>query len=177
MEENKNIRDVEIEQAEAIEVLKQALSEEKNKAEKYLTGWQRAQADLENSGKRAEQERLEIVESANRTFVLDLLPILDDFGRAFASLPAPLVNSSWTEGAKLIYNKLKMVLAAQGLIEIKAEGEYFDPYIHEAAGQQEGKQGMVIAEVRKGYKFRDRLLRPSMVIVGKESKTQQEKEE
>jgi len=156
-----------IEQGEDIEALAQALAEEKEKAEKYLANWQRSQADLENYIKRAEHEKSEIVEFANKMLILDLLPVLDDFEIALASVPDDLGKQNWTEGIKLIYNKLKAVLEMQGLAEIKAEGEYFDPYFHEAAGQLEGEEGRVVKEIRKGYKFKDKLLRPSMVMVGK----------
>jgi molecular chaperone GrpE len=154
------------EPAEDVETLRQALAEERRKAEKYLANWQRTQADLENYAKRAERERAEIIESANRALMLNLLPVLDDFDRAFASLPPEFSNSSWTEGIKLVYNKFKSVLESEGLVEIKAEGELFDPYYHEAVGQGQGKEGVVIAEVRRGYKLKDKVLRPSMVIVG-----------
>jgi len=154
------------EQSADIEALRKALAEEKDKAEKYLANWQRSQANLENYIKRAEQEKSETVECANRTLILDLLPILDDFERALASLPAELHEQNWTEGMKLIYNKVKGVLETQGLAEIKAKGECFDPYCHEAAGQLEGEEGIVVEEVRKGYKFKDKLLRPSMVMIG-----------
>jgi molecular chaperone GrpE len=168
-----------IEQAEGIETLQHALAEEKEKAEKYLANWQRSQADLENYAKRAEQEKAETVECANRMLILDLLPILDDFERALASLPVELDEQNWTEGLKLIYNKLKTVLETQGLAEIKAKGEYFDPYFHEAAGQLEGEEGIIIEEIRKGYKFGDKLLRPSMVMIGTgtKNKTQEERSE
>jgi len=170
-----------IEQAEDIPTksVQQALAEEKEKAERYLANWQRSQADLENYAKRAEQEKSETVEFANRILILDLLPILDDFERALAALPVELDEQDWTKGIKLIYNKLKTILEAEGLAEIKAKGEYFDPYFHEAAGQLEGEEGIIIEEIRKGYKFRDKLLRPSMVIVGtgKKTKTQEESSE
>jgi molecular chaperone GrpE len=156
-----------IEESEDIETLQKALAEEIGKAEKYLTSWQRSQADLENYIKRAEQEKSETVEFANRMLILDLLPILDDFERALASVPVELDEQNWTEGIRLIYNKVKAVLEAQGLAEIKAEGEHFDPYWHEAAGHLEGEEGVVVEEIRKGYKFKDKLLRPSMVMVGK----------
>jgi molecular chaperone GrpE len=156
--------------------IEQALTEEKEKAEKYLANWQRSQADLENYVKRAEQEKSETVEFANRMLILDLLPILDDFERALASLPVELDEQNWTKGIKLIYNKLKTVLETQGLTEIKARGEYFDPYFHEAAGQVEGEEGMIIEEIRKGYEFRGKLLRPSMVMVGKGKKNKTEEE-
>ena len=179
MAESDEVVEAGIEQAEDIETLQQALAEEKEKAEKYLANWQRSQADLQNYVKRAEQEKSETVEFANRILILDLLPILDDFERALASLPVELDEQNWTEGIKLIYNKLKTILEAQGLAEIRAKGEYFDPYFHEAAGQLEGEEGIIIEEIRKGYKFRDKLLRPSMVMVGtgKKNKTQEESSE
>ena len=176
MAESDEVIEEEIEQAEDIETLQQALAEEKEKAENYLANWQRSQADLENYIKRAEQEKSETVEFANTILILDLLPILDDFERALVSLPVELDEQNWTEGIKLIYNKLKAILETQGLAEIKAKGEYFDPYFHEAAGQLEGEEGIIIEEIRKGYRFRGKLLRPSMVMVGtgKKNKTQEE---
>ena len=166
MAEGDEILDPEREESEDIETLQTALAEEKEKTEKYLANWQRSQADLENYIKRSAQEKSEIVESANRMLVSDLLPILDDFERAFASLPVELYEQNWTEGIRLIYNKIKSVLEAQGLAEIEAKGECFDPCWHEAAGQLEGEEGIVVEEIRKGYKFRDKLLRPAMVMVG-----------
>jgi molecular chaperone GrpE len=165
-----------IEQPEGPEALQKALAAEREKAEKYLANWQRSQADLENYTKRAEQEKSETVECANRILILDLLPILDDFERAFASLPGELDEQDWTEGIKLIYNKAKAALETQGLAEIRAKGEYFDPYWHEAAGQLEGEEGIVVEEIRKGYKFKDKLLRPSMVMVGKGNRSKTRKE-
>jgi molecular chaperone GrpE len=174
--EGDEILDAECEQSEDIEGLQAALAEEKEKTEKYLANWQRSQADLENYIKRAEQEKSEIVESANRMLVLDLLPVLDDFERAFASLPVELYEQNWTEGIKLIYNKIKAVLETQGLAEIKAKGECFDPCWHEAAGQLEGEEGIVVEEIRKGYTFRDKLLRPAMVMVGAGNKVKIQEE-
>jgi molecular chaperone GrpE len=161
---------------EDIEALHEALAEEKEKAERYLASWQRCQADLENYIKRSEQDKSVTVEFANTVLLLELLPILDDFDRALASVPAELDEHNWTKGIRLIYNKIKTVLEAQGLTEIKAEGEAFDPYVHEAAGQMDGEEGIVVEEVRKGYKFRDKLLRPSMVMVGTGNKNNAKEE-
>ena len=179
MPEDDEILDPGCEQSEDIEALQRALAEEEEKAQKYLASWQRSQADLENYVKRAELEKSETIESANRILVSDLLPILDDFERAFASLPVELYEQNWTEGIKLIYNKIKAVLESQGLAEIKAMGECFDPCWHEAAGQLEGEEGIVVEEIRKGYKFRDKLLRPAMVMVGAgdNNKIQEESQE
>lgn len=174
MPENDEAAEVEVEQIESVETLKQALAEEKEKAERYLANWQRSQADLINYRKHAEQEKRDIVEFANSALILNLLTSLDDFERALASTPAELTGSSWTEGIALIYNKLKAALEAQGLAEIKAQGEAFDPHLHEAAMCQDGEEGAVIDEIQKGYKFKDRVIRPSRVIVGK---GEEEKEE
>ncbi len=153
-------------QADDIETLQQALTEEREKAERYLASWQRSQADLANYRQRSEQERRETIEFANSVLIASLLPVIDDLDRAIASIPAGLDESSWTEGIKLIYNKLKATLQSQGLTEIEAIGEPFDPRLHEAVMQREGEEGVVVDETQKGYKFRDRVIRPSLVIVG-----------
>ena len=176
MAEGDEILDAGYDQSEDIEALQAALAEEKEKTEKYLANWQRSQADLENYMKRTEQEKSEMAECANRILILDLLPVLDDFERAFASLPVELDEQNWTEGIKLIYNEVKAVLETQGLAEIRAKGECFDPCWHEAAGQLEGEEGIVVEEIRKGYKFRDKLLRPAMVMVGAGSKNKIQEE-
>ncbi len=167
-----NDRAVEVEgrQAEDIAALEQTLNGEEGLAEKYLANWQRAQADFANYKKRAEQEKIETIEFANSALVLNLLAILDDQERAFNSLPSELEGVSWVEGIKLIHNKFKGILGAQGLSEIDAKGESFDTHLHEAVMGQEGPEGIVLEEVRKGYKFKDRVLRPSMVVVGKGKK-------
>ena len=171
---NDKTAEVELEQAEDIEILKQTLAEEKEKAEKYLASWQRAQADFINYKKRVEQEKNELVEFANSTLILNLLAVMDDLERAFVSLPAQLSEYSWAEGIRLIYNKLKATLEAQGLAEIKVKGEPFDPHLHEAVMHQEGEEGIIIEEIQKGYKLKDKVIRPSLVIVGK---GKEEKEE
>lgn len=165
--EDDDVVEAGIEQAQNIETLQQALAEEKEKTEKYLANWQRCQADFVNYKQRAEQEKGEIIEFANSTLICNLLPIMDDLERAFASVPADLEESNWTEGIKLIYNKFRTTLEAQGLTEIEARGEPFDPSLHEAVMQQDGKEGMVIEELQKGYKFKEKVIRPSLVTVGK----------
>jgi len=163
---NDEVAETEVVPIEDIEALNQALAEEKERAEKHLANWQRSQADFSNYKKRIEQEREEIVKFANSTLILNLLPIVDDLERAFVSLPEQLTKFSWIDGIRLSYNKLKAILEAQGLSEIRAKGEQFDPHLHEAVMRQEGEEGMVIEEIQKGYKLKDKVIRPSMVIVG-----------
>lgn len=174
VEENKN-SEVKPEETKAeadfadiddVETLKKLLSETQAKAEANLAGWQRAQADFINYKRRSEQEREGLAQFANSVLMLSLLPILDDFERAFVSMPPRLAKMSWVDGIKLIERKLWASLEAQGLSPIKALGEPFDPNLHEAVRQDKGKEGIVIEEVQKGYKLNDRVIRPTMVVVG-----------
>ncbi len=162
-------------EVEDIEAIKRALEEEKAKAESYLANWQRAQADFINYKRRSEQEREEATKFANSVLMSSLLPILDDLERAFEAIPPEIAENSWVNGMRLIERKLRSTLEAQGLSPIKAVGEPFDPRLHEAVRQDKGKEGMVIAEVQKGYMLNDKLLRPSKVVVG--SGEEAEKEE
>jgi molecular chaperone GrpE len=156
----------EVIETRTLEEAKQALAEEKAKAEANLAGWQRAQADYINYKRRSEQEKEEISQFANSILVLNLLPILDDWERALASIPEDQASLSWVEGVRLIERKLRGILEAQGLSPIEAVGEPFDPHLHEAVRRDKGEEGAIIEEVQKGYKFYDRVIRPSKVVVG-----------
>ena len=166
-----------------LESLKKALAEEQARAEGYLASWQRAQADFANFKRRTEQERNEKVIRANAVLVLNLLPVLDDLERALDNISEKLSRLTWVDGIVLIYRKLKSTLEANGLSEIKALGELFDPNFHEAALYDDGEEGKVIEELQKGYMLHDRVLRPAMVKVGKglmekeEEKSQEEVQE
>ena len=149
-----------------IKELRQALTEEKEKAEKYLSNWQRAQADFVNYKRRAEQEKDELGKYANSALILKLLPFLDDLERALASAPPELAEVSWVDGIRLIERKFLTGLESQGVSIIKALGEPFDPRLHEAIRQDTGEEGIVIEEMQRGYKLNDRVLRPSRVVVG-----------
>jgi len=172
LEEEKQLKEttaeiLETEVVENMETLKQALAEEKAKAERYLANWQRAQADFINYKKRAEQEKNEVTDFANAVLILNLLPVLDDLERAFVSLPSRLQELTWMDGIRLIYRKLQTILEAQGLTRIKAKGESFDPKLHEAVVREEGEEGVIMEELQKGYKLKERILRPALVVVGK----------
>jgi len=149
-----------------IETLKEVLAEERGKAEKYLANWQRAQADFINYKQRSDREKEENSRLANSALMLSLLPILDDLERALASIPPNLAEPGWVDGIILIERKLRASLEVQGLSTIEAVGKPFDPNFHEAAMHGEGEEGMVVEELQKGYTFRDRVLRPSRVVVG-----------
>jgi molecular chaperone GrpE len=164
---------------EDIDSLKQALDEERAKAEGYLANWQRAQADFINYKRRTEQERSEAVRFGNAALIMGLLPVLDDLERALDSVPDGLAEDGWVDGISLIYRKFKAVLEEQGVSEIAALGGPFDPHFHEAMLFGEGEEGMVVEEIQKGYRLHDRVLRPTRVKVGKgeEEGTEEEPQE
>ena len=175
-EENQNNNTVpeELNETEDMESLKQALAEAKAKAESHLANWQRTQADFINYKRRNEQERVEFSKFANASLVLSLLPFMDDLERALAAIPHKSARLPWVEGIRLIEHKFKTTLKAQGLTTIKSLGELFDPNLHEAVRQDKGKDGIVIEELQKGYKFHDRVIRHTMVVVGNGEEAEKE---
>jgi len=151
---------------EDVETLKQVLAEERKKAEDYLANWQRAQADFINYKRRTELERQDFNRFANANLILSLLPALDDLERALSSIPPKLAKHSWVDGIRLVERKFKSSLETQGLTQLKALGEPFDPNFHEALRQDKGKEGIIVEEFQKGYMLGDRVLRPAKVVVG-----------
>ncbi len=149
-----------------IKELRQALTEEKEKAEKNLANWQRAQADFSNYKRRLDQEKEEMGKFANSGLILSLLPFLDDLELALGSIPPELADVGWVDGVKLIERKFLAGLEKQGVSVIKAVGERFDPRLHEAIREDAGEEGIIIGEMQRGYKLNDRVLRPSRVVVG-----------
>ncbi len=151
------------------------LDKAREDAQKYLANWQRAEADFQNYKKRTDQEREELRRFGNVSLIINLLPVIDDFERAFASLDSHLAGLSWFDGMYLIYRKLSQLLENAGVRPIDADGE-FDPRYHEAVAHVDGEDGKVISVVQRGYKLHDRVLRPAMVVVGKGTKSGMEEE-
>ena len=155
---------------ENLDELKQALEQERAKSAEYLDNWRRAAADMANYKKRMEKEAGESAKFFNSVLIARLLPILDDFDRAAQTIPDNLRGLTWIDGVMLIARKMNAVLEAEGLTPIEAANKSFDPNVHEAVIHEETDQhedGMVIAELQKGYKLNDRVLRPTMVKVAK----------
>lgn len=147
--------------------LEEQIAQAKEDAQKYLSNWQRAEADFQNYKRRMEQERDETRRFASAALIINILPILDDLERALGSLDARLAGLTWFEGIALIHRKILILLDNAGVSIIEAEGQQFDPRYHEAVMHAEGEEGKVLAEVQRGYKLYDRVLRPAMVVVGK----------
>jgi molecular chaperone GrpE len=167
----------EVTEVEDVELLRQALAEEKAKAETNLAGWQRTQADFINYKKRSEREKADLGKYANSELMLKLLPALDDLERALAAIPPRQSKLSWVEGVRLIERKLRTILEGEGLSQIEALGEPFDPHFHEAVMQGKGEEGTVVEEIQKGYRLHDRVIRPSRVVVGSGKEDEQGGEE
>ncbi len=151
--------------------LKEALEEAEQQAAKYLDGWQRAQAAFSNYRKRVETEKREWRANAVADFAMRILPVLDDFERAFLSVPEALKDSAWTDGIALILRKLSKALESEDIRSFEVEvGQTFDPMYHQAVSHQEIEgleEGQIVAEVQKGYKLGDRVLRPTLIVVAK----------
>jgi len=149
--------------------LKERITQAEAQAADYKDQWLRATADYKNYKRRAEAERAELIRSASAGVVLKMLPVLDDFERAIANIPPEVAQTAWWGGTQLIAQKLRTLLESEGVTPIKALGEDFDPNLHEAVLYEdaEGQDGKVIAELQTGYKLRDRVLRPTMVKVGR----------
>lgn len=156
----------EVTEAEDIETLREALAEAKAQAASHLDSWKRSQADFVNYKRRSEQEKEETRQFANSVLICNLLPVIDDLERALNSVPKELAKLPWVEGVRLIERKFHSILEAQGVTPIKARGKPFDPNLHEATMCSQGKEGVVVKELKKGYKLRDKVIRPAMVAVG-----------
>jgi len=140
------------------------------KADETWDRFLRLTADFDNYKKRAARERQEAISFANENLLSRLVPVLDAFEMALAAASNDAAAKSLQAGVLMISNQLKSVLAEAGLEEIEAGGKPFDPNLHEAVTQQESTEvpeGQVIRQIRKGYKFRNRLLRPAGVVVAK----------
>jgi molecular chaperone GrpE len=163
--------------ASAPELTPKQLEELKTRAARADEHWDRllrTAADLDNFKKRAARERIEAAQFANVALLLKLLPVLDHFEMAQATTQTAEVPqsgiASLQAGIAMIQQQLKGVLAETGLEEIDANGKPFDPTLHEAVSQLEtddAPEGQVVQQIRKGYKLRDRLLRPAAVVVAK----------
>jgi molecular chaperone GrpE len=154
----------------AVDELQARVKRLEKETEDYRDKWLRATADYKNFKRRTEQERSDLIRGASAGLLLKLLPVLDDMERAFGGVPADIAASSWFEGFKLIVQKLQTILESEGVTPIQALGQEFDPNLHEAVIYDEsgdGTESKVVAELQKGYKLRDRVLRPTMVKVGK----------
>jgi molecular chaperone GrpE len=131
--------------------------------DKYLELAQRAQADFENYRKRAAKEAASAGERAKIGLLRDFLPVLDNLERALESADG---EGALADGVRLVHSELVNVLARNGVQPIEAEGQQFDPTVHEAMSTAPGEEsGAVLQVVEKGYRLNDTVIRPARVVV------------
>ncbi len=138
----------------------------KAEAEKNLAGWQRERAEFQNAKRRHEAQLADAWANAQADLAGRLLPALDDLDLAMANAPEEVRGNPWYGGLQGVYRKIQHEFQAAGVTEIAAEGQPFDPQLHEAVSTVPGPRDVVVQVYRKGYAFRDRTLRPAMVTVG-----------
>jgi len=151
-----------------LQVLESSLEEVTDKAEEYLDGWQRSRAEFANYKKRVQKENADIRQFARGEVIKIFLDVLDDLERALQEETQNRVDQEWVEGIRIIYQKLKTRLEAEGVRPMNALGEEFDPHIHEALMKEETEDypsGTIIGVMQEGYWIGDRVLRPAQVRV------------
>ncbi len=155
---------------EDVPALLQELEETRAKADEYLDGWQRARAEFTNYKKRIEREQAQIYQTVTGNIIKQYMEITDDFERALNNKPLGSDGAEWANGIDLIYRKLLAILQNEGVIRMDAQGQVFDPNLHEAITSEESdtyKSGEIIEVLQPGYMIGNRVLRPAMVRVAK----------
>lgn len=158
-----------------IDLTPEQIEDLKVKAAKADEHWERLlrlTADFENFKKRSARDRQDAIKFANESLLEKLIPVLDNFDMALMAANQPQASTveSLKTGVDMIYNQMRSALTESGLEEINAANKPFDPNWHEAVSQQESDlvpEGNVIQQLRKGYKLRERLVRPATVVVAK----------
>jgi molecular chaperone GrpE len=144
------------------------------RADEHIALAQRAQADYANLRRRSAEEREAMLGLANEVLLAKVVTLADDFDLAIEHVPADVRATPWLEGIAAIDRKLRSLLESEGVTPIEAIGRPFDPREHEALTSVPGTgrpDSEVVAEIRRGYRIRDRVLRPSQVAVSDGSTT------
>ncbi|MEX0710508.1 MAG: nucleotide exchange factor GrpE [Chloroflexota bacterium] len=155
-----------------IEELQKVLEQTREQADENLRALQRSAADFANYRRRVEEEREGLAQFTNALLIGKLLAVLDDFDRALQNVPED-THEGWVDGVRLVERKLRSLLEAEGVTPIEALGTQFDPNLHEAVVHEETADhpdNQVIGELQRGYRLRDRVLRPALVRVANNPK-------
>jgi molecular chaperone GrpE len=148
--------------------LQQELEAERRKSEEYLDLLRRSQADFVNYRRRAGQEQGEARSAGQMALLQQLLPVLDDLGRALDATPADLAGQPWVQGIELVSRRLASTLEGLDVRQIGKEGEQFDPRWHEAVAtgaQEDVPAGTILHVAQPGYVMGERIIRPAQVVV------------
>lgn len=155
---------------DTVKQLREKLKTCQKERQEFLDGWQRAQADVQNTKRQAQEEKDAFSKYAKEGVIHDILPVIDSFDFAFANKQQwEEVSENWRKGVEYIYTQLKETLAQHGVQEINPVGEVFDPKIHDSAEtietEDESKDNTVAEIVQKGYQLHDKIIRPARVKV------------
>ena len=148
--------------------LMQALIAAQQEAQSNKDGWQRAMAEFANYKKRETRKQRERFQRASLDTLESLLPVIDDFDRAFENVPQDIRENPWFDGVAMIQRKLETLLEKYQIEAIDPTGEPFDPNFHEAIGADDSadvESGHVTATLQKGYRAGKTMLRPALVRV------------
>ena len=152
-----------------IETLTTERDEATRVAEEYLVALQRERAEFQNFKRRTTEERMRDLGLAGEDLIRKVLSVADDFDRAIEARPPSVADDAWFEGIAAIDRKLRALLESEGVTTIDASpGRPFDPREHEAIANVPGTDrpdGEIVDEVRRGYRLRDRVIRPALVAV------------
>jgi molecular chaperone GrpE len=144
-------------------------------ADEFLVALQRERAEFQNFKRRTSEERIRDLGLAGEDLIRKVLNLADDFDRAIDTRPAAIADDSWFEGIAAIDRKLRQLLESEGVSTIDASpGRPFDPREHEAITNVPGtayKDGEIVEEIRRGYRLRDRVIRPALVAVASTTDT------
>jgi molecular chaperone GrpE len=150
--------------------LESRLQEKEKEAKDNYDRYLRLSAEMENFKKRAEKEKSETYKFANETLLKELIPVLDNLERAVEHGQETGNSKALLEGVEMTQKALWTIMEKYGVTRVEALGEEFDPNLHEAVMVQEDAErppGVVIAQMQKGYRLHNRLIRPAMVVVSK----------
>jgi molecular chaperone GrpE len=152
-----------------IEELSNQLVAANRQSDEYLSALQRERAEFLNFKRRTAEERERGLGLAGDDLIRKVLAVADDFDRAIDARPEELAENAWAEGIAAIDRKLRALLESEGVTEIDATpGRHFDPREHDAIANVPGTgrpEGEIVDEIRRGYRLRDRVLRPALVAV------------
>ena len=159
-------------------LLKEELEKALAEIENFKDIAKRAQSDLINFKRRADDEKTEQRFSIKSSILLSIITILDDFTLAMDMLPEDTESETWLQGIQIIHRKIENLLESQMVTKIDAIGKHFQPWEFEALQYKETKdfeENIVVEVIKEGYKFNGQILRPAQVIVSKAVQIQEDK--
>lgn len=158
--------------AKLLSKLREKLKKCETEKQDYLSGWQRAKADYVNARKEEEERRNEIVKFSEKKLVLELLNLADGFDMFSLNKDSwDKIDKNWRQGVENLHGQMMGILRSRGVEAIKSVGLVFNPKEHESIGEtnidKKEKDGIIVEELRKGYKMHGVVIKPSIVKIGK----------